>query len=129
MDDPYAASATTTTDRGHAPSLTLSDAAEHRPQRAEQEPPVLSPPYWIRTRPDSVASYSSLLGRPAPITLEDNTQDDEGIKSPLWAKLVSIDSHTIVSGNIKGVGDYVVWICRVETLDVGFHPDLNLAFV
>jgi len=64
-----------------------------------------------------VASYS---GRPLPITLEDNTEDVEGaVRSPLWAKLVVIESYTIVSGNVKGLGDYVVWICSVETLTGG----------
>lgn len=59
------------------------------------------------------------VGRPATITLEDHTEQDEGSKSPLWAKVVSVDSHVIISGNFKGVGDYVVWIFRVETLEGG----------
>ena len=81
-------------------------------------PPVIVPPYWQHNRQASRASVIS-NGKPPPITLEDNTEEPEGIKSPLWAKLVTIESHTIVSGNVKGVGDYVVWMCRVETLDVG----------
>jgi hypothetical protein len=86
----------------------------------ENLPPVIVPPYWQQhIRNVSRNSILSITGKPAPIRLEDNTDEPEGVKSPLWAKLVSIESHTIVSGNVKGVGDYVVWNCRVETLDGG----------
>ena len=80
-------------------------------------PPVIVPPYWQHRRAASRASIIS-NGKPPPIRLEDNSEGPEGVTSPLWAKVVAIDSYTIVSGSIKGVGEYVVWICRVETLEV-----------
>lgn len=82
----------------------------------EHLPPIVSPPYWQHVRHASRNSVLS-IGK-QPIRLEDNTEEPVGTRSPLWAKLVSIDSHTVVTGNLKGVGDYVVWICRVQTLDV-----------
>ena len=85
-------------------------------------PQIISPPYWQHTRGQSYASVISNGGKPSPISLEDHTDEsyngDGGICSPLWAKMVCIDDHVVVSGNVKGVGDYVVWICRVDTLDV-----------
>ncbi|MCJ1352392.1 MAG: PX domain-containing protein ypt35 [Icmadophila ericetorum] len=82
-------------------------------------PESISPPYWQHKHTQSYSSVISNGGRPPPITLEDHTEEQEGICSPLWAKVVSIDNHTIVSGTVKGVGDYVVWICKVTTLDGG----------
>ena len=80
---------------------------------------ALIPPYWHHRRTSSQASIASSC-RPPPITLKDNTAaPNNELTSPLWAKVVVIDSYTIVSGNVKGLGDYVVWICQVETLDVG----------
>ena len=84
---------------------------------SEQLPPIVVPPYWHHVRGASRNSVLS-IGKPQPIRLEDNTEESEGTRSPLWAKLVSIDSHTVVTGNVKSVGDYVVWRCKVQTLDV-----------
>lgn len=41
------------------------------------------------------------------------------VRSPLWARVVRIPSHTLVAGTVRGVGDYVVWTCCVDTLDGG----------
>ena len=83
-------------------------------------PTAVSPPYWQHSRHSSRASVASLSsGRPAPITLEDNSgEGPAGAASPLWARRVAIDAHAVVSGNVRGVGDYVVWLCRVDMLDV-----------
>ena len=89
---------------------------------SEQLPPTVTPPYWQHMRAASRNSILS-LGKSQPIRLEDNTEEEEGTKSPLWAKIVSVDSHTIVTGSVKGVGDYVVWICKVQTLDVSTVPN------
>ena len=80
--------------------------------------PAVVPPYWQQHQRH--ASYASVIsnGKPPPISLEDHTEEPEEVSSPLWAKVVSIESHVLVSGNVPGLGDYVVWICRVETLDV-----------
>lgn len=76
----------------------------------------LIPPYWLHRRDES---YSSIgIFRPPPITLEDHTEEPSEQSKSLWAKGVAIDDYVTVSGNLAGVGDYVVWNCKVETLDV-----------
>ena len=75
-----------------------------------------TPIYWQHRRYESYASIGN--NKPAPITLEDNTEDSPDLKSPLWAKHVSIDSHVIVTGSLAGVGDYTVWNVKIDTLDV-----------
>lgn len=80
------------------------------------------PPYWSgHKRRDSVGSDASLEhDRPAPIRLEDHTVEGSDQNRALWAKHVTIDDYVIVSGNVPGMGDYVVWNCTVQTLDVCF---------
>lgn len=85
------------------------------------------PPYWHHTRNSSRTSQIS-LDRPPPITLEDHTEDPNSETSRgLWAKSVTIDDHVVVQGK-TGVGAYVVWNCRIQTLDVRrrrSHPRLR----
>ena len=107
----------------------LADDEDHEEPHTDGEsaPPStastpLIPPYWSHRRAASCAS--TLSNAVAPIRLEDHTLDEEGQKSPLWAKVVDVDSYVVVSGNVKGVGDYVVWNCRVERLEVS---DTSLA--
>ncbi|KAF2146665.1 uncharacterized protein K452DRAFT_282841 [Aplosporella prunicola CBS 121167] len=78
------------------------------------------PPYWGRQRGASTWSYASVEEHRAdPISLQDNTVEGSEHDSAVWAKNVTIDSYVIVSGNVPGMGDYVVWNCTVETLDGG----------
>lgn len=75
------------------------------------------PPYWRRHRGASHTSQTSLPGEPA-ITLEDHTEDPDSVTSRgLWARSVSVDDHVVVQGK-TGIGAYVVWNCRIQTLDV-----------
>lgn len=74
------------------------------------------PPYWAHRRLESYSSVGHL--RPAPIRLEDNTEECLDATSPLWAKGVSIDDHVLISGIVPSIGDYVVWNCCIEMLDV-----------
>ena len=75
------------------------------------------PPYWRHNRNISQASQSSLRG----ITLEDHTADpDSETSRGLWARSVSIEDHVVVHG-MTGVGSYVVWNCRIQTLDVSAY--------
>lgn len=77
------------------------------------------PPYWSHHRNSSRASQASLEPLP-PITLEDHTEDPNSETSRgLWARSVAVDDHAVVQGK-TGVGAYVVWSCRIQTLDVGF---------
>ncbi|RAH81059.1 PX domain protein [Aspergillus japonicus CBS 114.51] len=76
------------------------------------------PPYWTHHRAASRISQISLDAGPA-ITLEDHTEDPECETSRgLWAKSVSVDDYVVVQGK-TGIGSYVVWNCRVQTLDGG----------
>lgn len=77
------------------------------------------PPYWSHHRNSSRASQASLEPLP-PITLEDHTEDPNSETSRgLWARSVAVDDHAVVQGK-TGVGAYVVWSCRIQTLDVSF---------
>ena len=101
------------------PHHNVSDDDDNK--AVESKPPeVIIPPFWQHQRGQSFASVIS-NGKPPPITLEDHTEESYEQTSPLWAKVVSIQNHVVVSGNVTGVGDYVVWICKVDTLDVSFH--------
>jgi hypothetical protein len=52
------------------------------------------------------------------ITLEDHTEDPASETTRgLWARSVTIDDHVIVKGK-SGIGAYVVWTCKIQTLDV-----------
>ncbi|KAK2745013.1 PX domain-containing protein ypt35 [Onygenales sp. PD_40] len=83
--------------------------------------PTVIPPYWRHYRNASQASQTSLESTPrrSLIRLEDHTEDptDETNKG-LWARSVTIDDYIIVKGR-SGIGAYVVWICRIQTLDGG----------
>ncbi|KAF4220491.1 hypothetical protein CNMCM8980_001189 [Aspergillus fumigatiaffinis] len=75
------------------------------------------PPYWSHHRNASRTSQIS-LDQPA-ITLEDHTEDPNSETSRgLWAKSVTVDDYAVVQGK-TGVGAYVVWNCRIQTLDGG----------
>lgn len=81
--------------------------------------PSIVPPYWQHYRNASYASQVSVEGPNTPlITLEDHTEDptSEATRG-LWASSVTIDDHVIVKG-ISGIGAYVVWTCKIQTLDV-----------
>jgi len=78
----------------------------------------ISPPYWQHTRGASHATLAS-IEQPPPITLEDHTESHSENNSALWAKAVCIDDYVIVRGSPTGIGAYVVWNCKVQTLDGG----------
>ena len=78
----------------------------------------LIPPYWSHRRYESYASIENT--KPGPITLEDHTEGLLEHHGVCWAKGVSIDSYVIVDGTVPNVGRFVVWNCRIDTLDVSF---------
>ena len=78
---------------------------------------LISPPYWQHVRNASYISQASL--DPPPIRLEDNTGSQSETHHALWAKAISIDDYVIVRGNPTGIGAYVVWNIKVQTLDGG----------
>lgn len=81
---------------------------------------LTSPPYWLRNR-SATQSTTLSLERPPAITLKDNTDEDYDdpahAHQQLWARSITIDDYVIIKGNNAAIGAYVVWICKVETLD------------
>ncbi|KAL2798125.1 Phox homologous domain-containing protein [Aspergillus keveii] len=102
------------------PSTSSSPASSQSPNHSPKQRPVsgIVPPYWSHQRNASRASQISVDGGPA-ITLEDHTEDPNCETSRgLWAKSVTIDDHVVVEGK-TGIGAYVVWNCRIRTLEGG----------
>ena len=83
---------------------------------AHPPPPSLIPPYWSHRRYESYSSIKNT--KPPPITLEDHTEEPSEQSGAVWAAGVTIDDHVLVSGTVPSVGNFVVWHCRIETLDV-----------
>ena len=86
----------------------------------------LIPPYWSHRRYESYASVENT--KPAPITLEDHTEGLGEHTASCWAKGVSIDSYVIIGGTVPNVGRFVVWNCKIDTLDVSSLPNALLMF-
>lgn len=83
----------------------------------QQPSTPISPPYWQQQRSISHVSADSRAHAP-PISLEDHTEVYNDANCALWAKDITIEDYVIVRGGSAGVGAYVVWNCRVQTLDV-----------
>jgi hypothetical protein len=100
------------------PSEPASIAGGDVPESAKPalQPSQTPPPYWQHQRSISHVSQIS-LDRPRPITLRDRTGSLSSTNGALWAKSISIENYVIVSGNLTGIGAYVVWTCKVQTLD------------
>lgn len=77
----------------------------------------ISPPYWQHQRSVSNVSVDS-ISHPNPISLEDHTEAHCDTTAALWAKDITIEDYVIVRGGSTGIGAYVVWNCKVQTLDV-----------
>ncbi|KIX01710.1 uncharacterized protein Z518_09436 [Rhinocladiella mackenziei CBS 650.93] len=90
---------------------TPSDSVKPQPMHTP-------PPYWQDSRDPSCASEPS-SDRPPPIILEDHTLSRAASNAALWAKSITIDDYVIVHGTAPGIGAYVVWNCKVQTLDGG----------
>lgn len=104
-----------------SPSPSREDGATLATARPERNSVV--PPYWQRHERNGsrLSSYTSDAG--ARIVLEDHTDEGSEQCKVLWAKHVTIDDYLVVSGTAPGLGayspgQYVVWNCTVETLDV-----------
>lgn len=84
----------------------------------------LVPPYWSHRRYESYSSVKN--AKPPPITLEDHTEEPSEQSGAVWAKGVNIDDYVLLSGTVPSVGNFVVWNCRIETLDVSL---LSLSYL
>ena len=102
------------------------DASNGRPRETENgdvgtSSKALVPPYWSHRRYESYTSVKNT--RPPPITLEDHTEEPSEQSDSLWAKGVAIDDYVLVSGNTPNVGNFIVYNCKIDTLDVS--PSLH----
>ncbi|KAL2058252.1 hypothetical protein ABVK25_001870 [Lepraria finkii] len=77
----------------------------------------LIPPYWSHRRNESYASVENT--KPPPITLEDHTEGHSEQSGSCWARGVTIDGYVVVTGTVPNVGNFVVWNCKIDTLDGG----------
>ena len=79
-----------------------------------------APPFWSRHgRSISTVSYHSInQQRLDPILLEDHSEESHEASQGCWAKSVTIDDYTILSGP-SGIGAHVIWNCTVSTLKGG----------
>ena len=102
---------------GNESSSPKYDITTHQHSGPDEQPIV--PPYWQHRR---LISYSSLnTSRPPPITLEDHTEETSEQTGSLWARRVSIEDRVVIQGNVPSLGDYTVWNCNIDTLDVSMR--------
>ena len=91
-------------------------------------PSSLVPPYWSHQRYESYSSVQA--SKPPPITLEDHTEEPSEQSGAVWARSVTVDDHVLVSGAVPSVGSFVVWNCRIDTLQVGLRlPPARLSLM
>ncbi|ODH52598.1 hypothetical protein GX48_01378 [Paracoccidioides brasiliensis] len=111
------------------------------PSTSTSSSPV-TPPNWLHQHhsnaPQASLDASTTMHRTSLIRLEDHTEDPANEASKgLWARSVTIDDYVVVGGKGGrgmgigmgkskgmgiggfGVGAYVVWVCRIETLEGG----------
>ncbi|KAL1879497.1 hypothetical protein Plec18167_003954 [Paecilomyces lecythidis] len=101
-----------------SPGESHSDCDQNNASTKERPISGVVPPYWRHYRDVSRNSLASFDGA-AAITLEDHTEDPGAETSRgLWAKSVTIDDYVVVQGK-TGVGAYVVWNCKIQTLEGG----------
>jgi len=80
---------------------------------------VTSPPYWVQSHQRSVSNISVESIPPGAITLQDNTDGEDDKNRACWARSVHIDDYVVVNGSKTGIGAFVVWNIKVETLNGG----------
>jgi hypothetical protein len=80
----------------------------------------ISPVFWAQSHQRTFSNISVESIAPGGITLRDNTDGDSDSKNKAcWAKSVHIEDHVVVNGSRTGIGAFVVWNIKVETLHVG----------
>ncbi|MCJ1426949.1 PX domain-containing protein ypt35 [Sticta canariensis] len=85
------------------------------------------PPYWQHHRYESYTSVD--VTRPPAIILEDHTETETECSNPLWAKAAFLEDYVMVSGSFASVGDYIVWSCKIDTLDCFTSLSVDLGWV
>jgi len=89
-------------------------------QSANEDDSPISPVFWVHSHQRSVSNISVESIASGGITLKDNTNGDNDSKNKAcWAKSVHIEDHVVINGNRTGIGAFVVWNIKVETLHGG----------
>jgi hypothetical protein len=115
------------------PSSDPLSGGENQQHGRKVPPPNahVPPPYWQHHRSISYLSQAS-IDRPSPIVLRDRTESLSSANAALWAKAITVEDYVLVKGNFGSLGAYVVWNCKVQTLDVrpslyrGMHQTLMI---
>jgi len=81
--------------------------------------PITSPPYWVQSHTRTFSNISVETIPSGAITLQDNTNGHSDKNEACWAKSVSIDDYVVINGSRTGIGAFVVWNVKVETLSGG----------
>lgn len=99
---------------------SVASGTEHKQQQPNGHHVTDAPPFWSRHgRTVSTVSYHSIINqRHTPILLEDHSEESHEATQSCWAKSVTIDDYSVISGP-SGIGAYVVWHCTVSTLKGG----------
>jgi hypothetical protein len=97
-----------------ADAVAASTDADHQTE---------APAFWSTRSHCRTTSYSSIshLG-PGRIQLEDHSEEQHEQSQGCWARSVTVDDFTVVSGT-SGIGAYVSWQLTVRTLKGG---DMNI---
>jgi hypothetical protein len=102
----------------HQPPMQTSADAAAASTHADRQIDV--PPLWWSPRQHSrTTSYHSIshLG-PGTIQLEDHSEEQHEHSQGCWARSVSVDDYTVISGP-SGIGSFVTWNLTVSTLKGG----------
>jgi hypothetical protein len=102
-----------------SPSNVQPSTPNPQSPTSTENSPVTSPPYWVQSHRRSVSNISVESIQPGAITLQDN-EDGENYKSNevCWARGVHINDHVVVNSSRTGIGAFVVWNIKVETMNV-----------
>jgi len=99
------------------PMQTSADAAAASTHADRQTD---APLFWTTRQHSRTTSYHSIshLG-PGTIQLEDHSEEQHEQSQGCWARSVTVDDYTVVSGGSGNLGAYVVWHLTVSTLKGG----------
>jgi hypothetical protein len=109
----HSSPASSTSER-QPPMQTSADAAAASTHADRQ------PVFWSTRNHCRTTSYHSInhLG-PGTIQLEDHSEEQHEQSQGCWARSVTVDDYTVVSGSSGNLGAYVVWHLTVSTLKGG----------
>lgn len=101
----------------HQPPMQTSADAAAASTHADRQ--TDAPLFWSTRQHSRSTSYHSIshLG-PGTIQLEDHSEEQHEQSQGCWARSVTVDDYTVVSGS-SGLGAYVVWSLTVSTLKGG----------